>query len=68
VWSVVIFTVLASLTVVTAVAATLVLGERIRTTLDATREWLVANNNTILIVLFTVFAAVLIGRGLGVFD
>jgi hypothetical protein len=60
----VIFGVVASLTIIVPVAAVLVLGERTRPPLDALKDWLLANNSTIMLVLFVVLAAKMLGSGL----
>ena len=66
--AVVIYTVVASLTVAVPVLASLLLGDRARGVLDSTKEWLTANNATIMIVLFVVLAAKLLGSGLRLLD
>lgn len=63
---VIIFTVVASLSVLAPVVAVLVLGERASTPLAATKEWLTANNTAIMMVLFVLLAAHFVGEGLGV--
>ena len=64
--AVVAYVVVGSLTVVVPVAAYLAVGERARGALDTTKEWLTANNATIMIVLFVVLAAKMLGSGLQV--
>jgi hypothetical protein len=62
--AVTLFGVLSSLGVIAPVLALLVLGDRARGGLGNLKAWLLANNSTILIVLFTVIAAKLLGSGL----
>lgn len=59
-----VFVVLASLTVALPVLAYLVLGDRADATLTGWKEWLVANNDTVMVVLLVVFGAKLVGDGL----
>jgi hypothetical protein len=58
-----IFAVLASVTVGGAVLADLIAGDRARRVLDTWKTWLTANNAAVMAVLFVVFGAVLIGKG-----
>ncbi|MEV5966549.1 GAP family protein [Kribbella sp. NPDC051952] len=61
----VVFVVVASLTVLVPLIAVAVVGaERSAAPLAALEQWLVGNLNTILVVLLTVLAAVMIGQGL----
>ena len=62
--AVVIFGLIASSTVLIPVGAVLLLGDRTRQPLDDLKTWLLANNSTIMIVLFTVLAAKMLGSGL----
>ena len=64
----VLFSLAASAVVLTLVAAVLILGDRTREPLDALKRWLIANNATIMIVLFTVLGAVMLGSGLSLAD
>jgi hypothetical protein len=59
----VIFAVLASVTVAVPVLAYLVAGASAQRMLDSWKAWLTANNATVMAVLFVVFGAVLIGKG-----
>ncbi len=59
--SVVIFTVLASLTIATPVIGYLIAGKRLQPTLDTTKDWLIQNNSTVMSVLLLVFGVILIG-------
>ena len=58
-----VFIVLASLTVLTPVLVYLVMGARAATVLNGWKTWLQANNASIMSVLFLVFGAVLLGKG-----
>jgi threonine/homoserine/homoserine lactone efflux protein len=62
--SMVIFIVLASLTVLTPLVVYLVMGTRATEILEGWKTWLQANNASVMCVLFLVFAAVLIGKGI----
>jgi threonine/homoserine/homoserine lactone efflux protein len=66
--AVVLFSVVASAIVLGLVVAVLVLGERTRQPLDALKDWLIANNATIMIVLFAVLGALMLGSGLSLVD
>lgn len=60
-----VFIVLGTLTVATPLVAYLALGRKADSTLNSWREWLTANDATIMIILFLVFGFVLIGQGIG---
>ncbi len=60
-----IFVVIASLTVAIPVLTYQLTGERAESTLDAWKTWLTANNAAVMAVLFLVFAFVLMGKGIG---
>jgi threonine/homoserine/homoserine lactone efflux protein len=60
----IVFAIVASAVVLALVAMVLVLGDRTRAPLDALKTWLVANNATIMMVLFAVLGAVMLGSGL----
>jgi hypothetical protein len=60
-----VFVVIASLTVAAPVATYLLAGERAESTLNGWKTWLAANNATVMAVLFLVFGFVLIGKGIG---
>lgn len=62
-----VYVVIASATVALPVLAFLVAPERITPALTRLRVWLVANNATVMTVLFVVLGANLIGKGLGAF-
>jgi threonine/homoserine/homoserine lactone efflux protein len=62
--AVVIFGLVSSATVLLPVLAVLLLGDRTRQPLDDLKTWLLVNNSTIMIVLFTVLAAKMLGSGL----
>jgi hypothetical protein len=59
-----IFVVLASLTVAIPVLTFIILGEKAQPTLDKWKAWLTANNTTVMAVLLLVFGIVLIGNGI----
>jgi hypothetical protein len=63
--AVAVFVVLASLTVLVPLLAVVIAGpERSAETLKSVETWLLANLNTITVVLLAVLSTVLIGRGL----
>lgn len=64
---VVVFVVVASASVATPVVVALVLGDRSEAILTSWKTWLIANNATVMTVLFAVLGAKMIGTGLGVF-
>jgi Sap-like sulfolipid-1-addressing protein len=61
---IILFVVLASLTVAVPVVYTLVGGEGAKRTLDGWKAWLTANNAAVMAVLFIVIGAKLVGEGL----
>ncbi len=61
-----VFVVLASLTVAIPVVVNLVAGERAAPTLDSMKEWLIANNATVMGVLFVVLGAKVLGDGIAI--
>ena len=60
------FVVIASLTVATPVILNLILGSRAGATLTSMKQWLTANNNTVMSVLFVVLGANVLGNGLAI--
>ena len=62
--AVVVFSVVASSAVLVAVLAVLILGERTREPLEALKDWLLVNASTIMVVIFTLLAAKMLGSGL----
>ncbi len=58
------FVLLGSSVVLAAVGYDVVAGERDRSTLDAAKAWLTANNDGVMATLFVVFGAVLLSQGL----
>lgn len=64
---IVVYTVLAALTVLVPVIAYLVASERMAGPLGVLRTWLVHNNATVMAVLLLVIGVVVIGKGLGNF-
>jgi threonine/homoserine/homoserine lactone efflux protein len=62
--SVIVFTVIAALTVAVPVIGYLIAGNRLDHSLDAAKAWLIGNNAAVMAVLFVVFGASLIGDGI----
>jgi hypothetical protein len=62
----VVFVLIASVTVALPVLLNLVMGSRATGTLTEMKDWLIANNNTVMAVLFVVFGAKLLGDGIAV--
>lgn len=62
----VVFIVVGSVTVAGPVLLNLVMGEKAEAGLNRLREWLAANNNTVMAVLLLIFAAKLIGDGISI--
>lgn len=61
-----VFVAIASLTIAAPIALYLLARERAETMLDAMKEWLVANNNTVMTVLFVVLGAKVLGDGIAI--
>jgi hypothetical protein len=61
-----IFVAIASLTVAAPVLLNLVLGPKAEGSLTVMKDWLVANNNTVMTVLFVVLGAKVIGDGIAI--
>jgi threonine/homoserine/homoserine lactone efflux protein len=59
-----VFVVLASLSVIGPVGARLALGDRVSAPLDAVKGFMLANNNVILMVIFVMIGAKVLGAGL----
>jgi len=59
-----VFTVVASLSIIFAVAYDLFGGERARHTLDDLKAWMITHNHAVMAVLFLVFGVVLISKGI----
>jgi threonine/homoserine/homoserine lactone efflux protein len=62
--TILVFVVIASATVTIPVLYYLLAGANAQRTLDSWKAWLVSNNQTVMGVLFLVFGAVLIGKGI----
>ena len=62
----VVFVLIASVTVALLVLLNLVMGSKATGTLTEMKDWLTANNNTVMAVLFVVFGAKLLGDGIAV--
>jgi hypothetical protein len=60
-----VFVVIASLSVAVPVLYYLFAGQSADETLNSWKTWLVANNATVMFLLFLVFGALLLGQGLG---
>lgn len=63
--AIVVFTLLASTTVLAVVIGYLVATDRLRPTLNSLREWLQANNHAVMAIVLVVMGAVVVGKGLG---
>lgn len=66
--SLIVYALIAASTVIIPVLAVLLLGDRVKPLLDEIREWLIANSNVIMAVLFLVLGAKMLGSGLALFD
>lgn len=64
IWSLLVFVVLASLTIVLPVVYYLVGGAKAKATLDELKDWLAVHNNAVMAVLLLVFGVDLIAKGL----
>lgn len=64
---IIIFTLVASATVILPVAAYLVATKRMQAPLESLHTWLLHNNNTIMAVLFLILGFVVIGKGISSF-
>lgn len=62
--SLVVFIIIASLSVAAPVLIYLIMGEKASKTLDGWKTWLIANNGTVMFILFLVFGVVLVGKGI----
>ncbi|WP_280348393.1 GAP family protein [Nocardia neocaledoniensis] len=63
--AIVVFTLLASSTVLAVVLGYLVAADRLRPTLNSLREWLQANNHAVMAIVLVVMGAVVLGKGIG---
>lgn len=61
----VIFIVIASVSIAIPVVLYLTMGEKAVKTMNSWKAWLIANNATVMFVLFIVFGVVLLGKGIG---
>ena len=61
-----IFVAIASITVAAPVLLNLVLGSKAEGMLTVMKDWLVANNNTVMMVLFVVLGAKALGDGIAI--
>jgi hypothetical protein len=62
----VVFVLIASITVAIPVVAYLIRGQKAAGALNSTKEWLTANNNVVMMVLFIVLGAKLFGGGISI--
>ena len=63
-WSLLVFVVLASLTIVLPVVYYLVGGAKAKATLDELKDWVAVHNDAVMAVLLLVFGVDLIAKGL----
>jgi threonine/homoserine/homoserine lactone efflux protein len=61
-----IFVLIASLTIIVPVVAFFLAGDRAEGTLDSMKVWLIANNHTVMTVLFVILGAKLLGDGISI--
>jgi hypothetical protein len=61
-----VFVVLASLTVAAPVVINIAMGSKATGTLNSMKDWLTANNNTVMMVLFIVLGAKVLGDGISI--
>ncbi len=66
-WAIILFVVLASLSIAVPVIGFLVVGNRVSGALGTLRDWLTANNATIMTVLLLVIGVTTIGKGIAAF-
>ena len=62
--AIVVFIIIASISVAAPIAIYLAMGDKASRTLDGWKAWLTANNHTLTFVLLLVFAVVLLGNGI----
>ena len=62
----VVFVLLASITIIVPVGIYLIMGSKATSVLTSMKEWLIANNNTVMMVLFVVLGAKLLGDGISI--
>ena len=62
----IVFTLVAGVTVVAPVTAFLIAGHRIDDKLETAKDWLITNNAAVMAVLLVVFGANLIGDAIGI--
>jgi hypothetical protein len=62
----VVFVLLASITIIVPVGIYLIMGSKATPVLTSMKEWLIANNNTVMMVLFVVLGAKLLGDGISI--
>lgn len=67
VWAIVVYVVVASITVILPVAGQLWFGARLMTPLGVMERWLLANHNTVMAMLLIVFGVLVIGNSIASF-
>ncbi|MEU4416652.1 GAP family protein [Nocardia salmonicida] len=63
--AIVVFTLLASVTVLAVVLGYMVAADRLRPMLDSLREWLQLNNHAVMAIVLLIMGAVVVGKGIG---
>jgi len=63
--SLVVFIIIASISVAAPVLIYLTMGEKASKTLDGWKTWLIANNATVMFVLLLILGVLLVGKGIG---
>ncbi|WP_446222609.1 GAP family protein [Nocardia sp. IBHARD005] len=63
--AIVVFTLIASVTVLAVVLGYALAADKLRSTLDSARQWLQANNHAVMAIVLLVMGAVVVGKGIG---
>ncbi|MFC9876389.1 GAP family protein [Nocardia salmonicida] len=63
--AIVVFTLLASVTVLAVVVGYMVAADKLGPTLDSLREWLQLNNHAVMAIVLLIMGAVVVGKGIG---
>ncbi|MFD4440077.1 GAP family protein [Nocardia sp. NPDC058519] len=63
--AIVVFTLIASVTVLAVVLGYALAADKLRPTLDSARQWLQANNHAVMAIVLLVMGAVVVGKGIG---
>ena len=61
-----IYIAIASVTILLPVAMYLIMGQRAQESLESMKEWLIANNHTVVAIILLLLGAKLIGDGIGI--